>query len=163
MTRFFVISLIASGVALWSVSVKSAEYGVPVYPNVGSVYAPPQVWPPTNHGPAISKTLRTNPQPQSIPAAPPNQGYDWQYQPAPPPAAVVPPRFSYPQQGYYPREGHVPQVPGYEYDFGSGAGTFPPAYPMEGANWRAPRVAQRASSYSAPVTPYFGTFLDCQR
>ena len=160
MTRIFMIALTASVVALWAVSAKAngAHGGHTLAQQPNSFYPPAHAWPHVNHAPAITKTLGYVPRTEPAPAPTQTYDYDWQRQPAPAAPQRAHPQFSHPQQGYYPREGQVQQAPGYEYDFG-GAATFPPTYPMEGANWRAPRVY-------APTTinsPQSGTYTHCPR
>lgn len=143
MTRIFIISLTASLVAFWAVSAKADGWHEnPHTVGTNHSHAPhsraPYAWPHMNHEPAITKTMTP---PQQVPAQSsevPYYEYEWQRQPGPPAPSLVAPQFSYPQQGYYPREGEVPQVQGYEYDFGDGA-TYPPAFPMEGAKWKDPK------------------------
>lgn len=142
MTRVFAFSLTATVIALWAVSAKSSDYSSAVWPHYG-------------HEPAITKTLRYGP-PAHMPPPAPEFGYDWQNQAPLPPPSFGGPRFSHPQQGYYPREGTIQQAPGYEYGSG-GVGTYPPLYPMEGANWREPRVPVMKNSHSN------GTFAECHR
>jgi hypothetical protein len=155
------IALTASGVALWAVSAKASDaYGNAYHqaPSSTFYYPTAQAWPKVDHAPAITKTLRYAPQDQVAPAPSQTYDYDWQRQPAPAAPQQAHPQFSHPQQGYYPQEGQTQQAPGYEYDFG-GAGTYPPLYPMEGANWRAPRVYVPTNVKK----PSHGTYAHCPR
>lgn len=151
MTRIFAALLTASGLLSSIPSALAADWPTFELPN-GVVLAPSQdtarwsshYWPQVAHAPAITKTLTANPHHPVPTTPPPSYDYRWQNQPSPPAPVLAPPKFSHPQQGYYPREQLAPQIaPGYEYDFG-GAGSYPPLYPIEGANWKAPRTDSRA-------------------
>lgn len=136
----FVIA--AASISLWSFPASAADF----YHQVQSQqyhsghFEPALYWPKTSHEPAISKTLSTLPNIPIYQVPAPAYNYDWQSQPAPQAPAIAVPQFFYPQQGYFPRDEIKPRIaPGYEYNYG-GIGSYPPAYPIEGANWKAPRA-----------------------
>ena len=141
--KFTVFILAVASVSLGSIPAVATDFynsQSPISNDYGGYYDPAGYWPQISHEPAITKTLNTVPDipTRQIPA--PEYNYDWQNQPALTAPTLALPQFSYPQQGYYPREEIQPQIaPGYEYDFGGGS-SYPPAYPIEGAKWKAPRT-----------------------
>lgn len=152
----FIIAV--ANISLWSVPAPAGDFyrqASPLqYP--GGYSDPALYWPETAHEPALSKTLNTvlDIPVQETPA--PAYNYDWQNQPALTVPTLPLPQFSYPQQGYYPREEIQPQIaPGYEYDFG-GTGSYPPAYPIEGAKWKAPHeVGLGHETHEAQFAPEY--------
>ena len=159
MTRILAAFIAASGLMSGANPASASDWTL-AEPSSGFAPAPLQdsarwaaaFWPRIAHAPAISKTFSANPN-HAIPSEPaPSYDYQWQNQPSPPAPILAPPQFSHPKQGYFPREQIAPQVaPGYEYDFG-GAGTFPPLYPIEGANWKAPRSHSRSAIINTAQT-----------
>jgi len=160
MTRILIaIAFTATGLSLWTVSAKAADWQTPGFfghtaqldPHLSANFIPALYWPKVGHEPAITKTLNAVPN-ITVPQAPaPAYSYDWQDQPVPPAPMLSSPQFSHPQQGFYPREEISPQIaPGYEYDFG-GSESPSPIYPIEGAKWKSPRTYHRATSFAGAI------------
>lgn len=141
--KFTVFILAVTSASLWSIPAVSTDFynGQSAASNYyGGYYDPAGYWPQIAHEPAITKTLSAMPNISVQQAPSSGHSYDWQNQPALTAPTLALPQFSYPQQGYYPREEIQPQIaPGYEYDFGGGS-SYPPAYPIEGAKWKALRT-----------------------
>jgi len=154
MTRILIaIAVAASGISLWAVSAKSADWENTGYFNHavenyrGAYYQPVLHWPNIGHEPAITKTVTPSPNGATSEVPAPVYNYEWQRQPALSAPTLAHPQFSHPQQGFYPRDEINPQIaPGYEYDFGESSSP-PSYYPIEGAGWRE-------RSYQQPLVEY---------